>query len=126
MSTKRKTKNDVLLSNIEVIKNLLINLYTIPKQLAYISQNNKSNFSVSDTTYMKFLNEYLPKEYEQYKKNLYFKTRISKIKEVTQIYTIIEFQFYELNFTGFINGNTRLDLTVEDYKHFMIRYFKKL
>ena len=68
MSTKRKTKNDVLLSNIEVIKTLLINLYTIPKQLAYISQNNKSNFSVSDTTYMKFLNENLPKEYEQYKK----------------------------------------------------------
>lgn len=87
MSTKRKTKNDVLLSNIEVIKTLLINLYTIPKQLAYISQNNKSNFSVSDTTYMKFLNENLPKEYEQYKKNLYFKTRISKIKEVAQIYT---------------------------------------
>lgn len=126
MSTKRKTKNDILLSNIKVIKTLLINLYTIPKQLAYISQNNKSNFSVSDTTYMKFLNEYLPKEYEQYKKNLYFKTRISKIKEIAKIYTIIEFQFQELNFTGYINGNTKLELTIEDYKHFMIRYLKKL
>lgn len=39
MSTKRKTKNDILLSNIEVIKTLLINLYTIPKQH---SQNNIS------------------------------------------------------------------------------------
>lgn len=37
MSTKRKTKNDILLSNIEVINTLLINLYTIPKQH---SQNN--------------------------------------------------------------------------------------
>ena len=43
MSRKRKTKNDILLSNIEVIKTLLINLYTIQKQH---SQNNISHISV--------------------------------------------------------------------------------
>ncbi len=79
MSSK-KTKADILLSNIEVIKDLLKNLYTIPQQLNYIYENTQGKFCVSDTTYMKFLNEYLNDEYTSYKKNLYFKIRISKIK----------------------------------------------
>lgn len=78
MSTKRKTKNDILLSNIEIIKTLLINLYTIPKQLAYISQNNKSNFSVSDTTYMKFLNEYYLKSMNNIKRIYILKQEFQK------------------------------------------------
>ncbi len=122
MSSK-KTKADILLSNIEVIKDLLKNLYTIPQQLNYIYENTEGKFSVSDTTYMKFLNEYLNDEYTNYKKNLYFKIRISKIKAAVKEHPVSEVQFKRLNFDGYINGTTKLDLTVEDYNHFIIRYF---
>lgn len=122
MSSK-KTKADILLSNIEVIKDLLKNLYTIPQQLNYIYENTQGKFSVSDTTYMKFLNDHLNDEYTRYKKNLYFKIRISKIKAAVKEHPVSEVQFKRLNFDGYINGTTKLDLTVEDYNHFMIRYF---
>lgn len=122
MSSK-KTKADILLSNIEVIKDLLKNLYTIPQQLNYIYENTQGKFSVSDTTYMKFLNEHLNDEYTRYKKNLYFKIRISKIKAAVKEHPVSEVQFKRLNFDGYINGTTKLDLTVDDYNHFMIRYF---
>lgn len=125
MSSK-KTKADILLSNIEVIKDLLKNLYTIPQQLNYIYENTEGKFSVSDTTYMKFLNEHLNNEYTRYKKNLYFKIRISKIKAAVKEHPVSEVQFKMLNFDGYINGTTKLDLTVDDYNHFMIRYFEKL
>ncbi len=123
MSSK-KTKAAILLSNIEVIKDLLENLYTIPQQLNYIYENTEGKFSVSDTTYMKFLNEHLNDEYTRYKKNLYFKIRISKIKAVVKEHPVSEVQFKRLNFDGYINGTTKLDLTVDDYNHFMIRYLK--
>jgi len=123
MSSK-KTKADILLSNTEVIKNLLKNLYTIPQQLNYIYENTQGKFSVSDTTYMKFLNDHLNDEYTRYKKNLYFKIRISKIKAAVKEHPVSEVQFKRLNFDGYINGTTKLDLTVEDYNHFMIRYFE--
>lgn len=122
MSSK-KTKADILLSNIEVIKDLLKNLYTIPQQLNYIYENTEGKFSVSDTTYMKFLNDYLNDEYTRYKKNLYFKIRISKIKAAVKEHPVSEVQFKMLNFDGYINGTTKLDLTIDDYNHFMIRYF---
>lgn len=124
MSSK-KTKADILLSNIEVIKDLLKNLYTIPQQLNYIYENTQGKFSVSDTTYMKFLNDYLNDEYTRYKKNLYFKIRISKINAAVKKHPVSEVQFKSLNFDGYINGTTKLDLTIEDYNHFMIRYFEK-
>ncbi|PHO13334.1 hypothetical protein CPG38_03820 [Malaciobacter marinus] len=124
MSSK-KIKADILLSNIEVIKDLLKNLYTIPQQLNYIYENTEGKFSVSDTTYMKFLNEYLNDEYTRYKKNLYFKIRISKIKAAVKEHPVSEVQFKRLNFDGYINGTTKLNLTVEDYNHFMIKYFEK-
>lgn len=122
MSSK-KTKADILLSNIEVIKDLLKNLYTIPQQLNYIYENTQGKFSVSDTTYMKFLHDHLNDEYTRYKKNLYFKIRISKIKAAVKEHPVSEVQFKKLNFDGYINGTTKLDLTIEDYNHFMIRYF---
>lgn len=122
MSSK-KTKADILLSNIEVIKDLLKNLYTIPQQLNYIYENTEGKFSVSDTTYMKFLNEHLNNEYTRYKKNLYFKIRISKIRAAVKEHPVSEVQFKRLNFDGYINGTTKLDLTIDDYNHFMIRYF---
>lgn len=122
MSSK-KTKTDILLSNIEVIKDLLKNLYTIPQQLNYIYENTEGKFSVSDTTYMKFLNDHLNDEYTRYKKNLYFKIRISKIKAAVKEHPVSEVQFKRLNFDGYMNGTTKLDLTIEDYNHFMIRYF---
>lgn len=125
MSSK-KTKADILLSNIEVIKDLLKNLYTIPQQLNYIYENTQGKFSVSDTTYMKFLNDHLNDEYTRYKKNLYFKIRISKIKAAIKEHPVSEVQFKRLNFDGYINGTTKLDLTVDDYNHFMIRYFNDL
>lgn len=125
MSSK-KTKADILLSNIEVIKDLLKNLYTIPQQLNYIYENTQGKFSVSDTTYMKFLNDHLNDEYTRYKKNLYFKIRISKIKAALKEHPVSEVQFKRLNFDGYINGTTKLDLTVDDYNHFMIRYFNDL
>jgi len=123
--SNKKTKIDILLSNIEVIKDLLKNLYTIPQQLNYIYENTQGKFSVSDTTYMKFLNEHLNDEYTRYKKNLYFKIRISKIKAAVKEHPVSEIQFKRLNFDGYINGSTKLDLTVEDYNYFMIRYFEK-
>lgn len=126
MSSKRKTKNEILLKNIQVIKDLLKNLYSISKQLTYISQNNQSNFSVSDTTYVKFLNEYLSKEYQLYKKNLYFKTKLSQIKAATLEFKELEAQYMILNFPGYINGNTKLDLNFEDYRYFMKNYYKNL
>lgn len=113
-------------SNIEVIKDLLKNLYTIPQQLNYIYENTQGKFSVSDTTYMKFLNDHLNDEYTRYKKNLYFKIRISKIKAAVKEHPVSEVQFKKLNFDGYINGNTKLDLTIEDYNHFIIRYSKNL
>lgn len=121
--SNKKTKVDILLSNIEVIKDLLKNLYTIPQQLNYIYENTEGKFSVSDTTYMKFLNEHLRDEYTRYKKNLYFKIRISKIKAAVKEHPVSEVQFKRLNFDGYINGTTKLDLTIEDYNHFMIKYF---
>lgn len=124
MSSK-KTKADILLSNIEVIKDLLKNLYTISQQLNYIYENTQGKFSVSDTTYMKFLNEHLNYEYIRYKKNLYFKIRISRIKAAVKEHPVSEVQFKRLNFDGYINGTTKLDLTIEDYNHFMIRYFNQ-
>lgn len=120
----RKTKIETLLLNIEVIKELLKNLYTISEQLRYISTNSNNNFSVSDTTYTKFLNEYLPKEFDQHKKNQYFVAKITQIKQVIKDHPLTEVQFKKLNFSGLINGNTRLNLTIDDYIHFIIRYYK--
>lgn len=75
---------------------------------------------------MKFLNDHLNDEYTRYKKNLYFKIRISKIKAAVKEHPVSEVQFKKLNFDGYINGNTKLDLTIEDYNHFIIRYSKNL
>ena len=96
------------------------------KQCNYLYENSTNNFSVTDTTYSKFLNEYLKEEFIHHKKMVYFANRLTKIKEVEKENPIVERQFKILNFNGYINGDTKLDLTIKDYSYFMMKYYKRL
>lgn len=121
---KKRPKIDSLKYLIPSIIELMILLFPFREQLKILNRTNKK-FAVSDTTYYSFLQEFLPNEYMRFKKNTYFSGRISKIKEVLNMGLSYEQQFKFLDFSGKLNGDTVLDLKVEDYSYFIENYYNK-
>ena len=121
---RKKPKTESLKYLIPSIIELMILLFPFREQLIMLNRTNKK-FAVSDTTYYSFLQEYLPNEYMRFKKDTYFSGRISKIKEVLNMGLSYEQQFNFLDFSGKLNGNTVLDLKVEDYIYFIENYYNK-
>lgn len=122
---RKKPKVEALKYMIPSIIQLMTLLYSIKEQLFLINKINKK-FGVSDVTYYKFLQDYLPNEYLLFKKNSYFVNKISSIKNLLETTNLTyEKQFNLLAFSGKLNGNTTLDLSLEDYMFFIENYYNE-
>ncbi len=121
---KKRPSIDYLKFMIPSIIELMILLFPFREQLKMLNRTNKK-ITVSDTTYYSFLHKFLPNEYMRFSKNTYFLRRISKIKEVLNMGLSYEQQFKFLDFSGKLNGETVLDLKVEDYSYFIENYYNK-
>ncbi len=122
---RKKPKVEALKYMIPSIIQLMTLLYSFREQLILINKTSKK-FGVSDTTYYKFLQDYLPNEYLLFKKNIYFVNKISSIKNLIETTNLTyEEQFKVLDFSGKLNGNTTLDLSLDDYLFFIENYYNE-
>lgn len=118
--SSKSSKTKILLEILPSILGLMKDLHSIKKQLILV--NSFRNFKVSNETYYKFLKEYAYDEWIVFQKNLYFVNKTSKIKQARKEFANYEDQFTSLSFSGKINGNTALDLTLNDYIFFIEEY----
>jgi len=121
---RKRPKIDYLILIENEIKKLLLNLYSVSDMLSLINNANKK-FSVSDTTLLKFLKTFLYDEHTfNHKMRLiayktsYIHTLFENKKTVEEIYSIC-------SFTGKINGNTKVEISFEDFLFFIENYYKK-
>ena len=121
---KKQPKIEMLLAIKSIILTLLFNLKSVSDILVYLN-NADSKFSVSDTTLMKFLNEYAQDEYILTQKVRYFYYKINRIEELRKSTSDYKEIFRKLNLSGKINAYTTLDLTVEDFEFFWNNYYLK-
>jgi hypothetical protein len=122
---RNKPKVEALKYMIPSIIQLMTLLYSFREQLILINRTSKK-FGVSDTTYYKFLQDYLPNEYLLFKKNSYFVSKLSRIKNLIDTTNLTyEKQFKALNFSGKLNGHTTLNISIEDYMFFIENYYNK-
>ena len=121
---KKQPKIEMLLAIKSIILTLLFNLKSVSDILVYLN-NADSKFSVSDTTLMKFLNEYAQDEYILTQKVRYFYYKINRIEELRKSTSDYKEIFRKLNLSGKINAYTTLVLTVEDFEFFWNNYYLK-
>jgi alpha-galactosidase len=121
----RKKPKIVLLNKIsESVKLLLKNLYPISEQLIILNNALDKKSSISENTYLKYLKSDLNKDYNKYKKNIFFAKRIDEIDELVRLFDNIEEQFNNLKTKTFNSGKMKFDLTIEDYLLFYNEYYK--
>lgn len=125
IALRRKPKIELLKAISNSIQLLFNNLYSVTEQLIIINNSLNKKLSISETTYLKFLNENMQNEYLRYKKNRYFASKFNLIKKVSTQYKEVESQYMNLDLSGVINGNTRLDLSLDDYIFFIKNFFEK-
>ena len=80
IGAKKQPKMEFLQSITDVIELLFDNLYSVNEQLYLINTIDK-NFSLTDTSYFKFLNTYFKDEYTVLKKNRLLVSKIKIIKD---------------------------------------------
>ena len=96
---------------------LLDSLYNFTEQL-YLINTIKKKTKVSEPTYSKFLQKFLPDEHILHKKNRFFASKLPGIKELVAAYpNQPETQFKHLPI------NTKLPTTLDDYKFFLDKYY---
>jgi len=123
--TKKKSpKSDVLFEVKDLLKEMLVELYSISDILEALN-SKKGGFSVSDTTLKKFLNLYLADEYLLNQKMRYFYYKIFSIDKLYEKGFSEKEIFFELGFgkKGRINKHIKLDLSVEDFSFFFENYY---
>lgn len=122
----RQPKIEYLVSIKSAIVLMLKQLYSVSDQIGLINKFDRKN-SVSDTTFVKFLNSHLRDEYLRSKKMRYFSSKLSVIKESIEKNQVDDFesQFNSMNLSGKINGNTTILLSVSDYVYFIDNYYNK-
>jgi len=118
IGAKKQPKMEFLKSIIDVVELLFKNLYSVGEQLYLINTIDK-NFSLTDTTYFKFLNTYLGNEYIILKKNRLF---VSKIKFIKEVFSLFPDNF-EKQFDLLGDFAKKYDLTLEDYVSFLNNYY---
>lgn len=115
---RKRPKMDFLNSISEVILELFDNLLSVSDQIYLINTINKK-FSVTDTTYLKFVNEYLAEEYAFYRKNRVFAVSIHKIRNaITRYPASAKIQF------SAVFGDSQ-DVSVDDYLTFLKTYYSE-
>lgn len=125
IALRRKPKIELLKAISSSIQLLFNHLYSVTEQLIIINNSLNKKLSISETTYLKFLNENMQNEYLRYKKNRYFASKFNSIKKISSQYKEVESQYMNLDLSGVINGNTRLDLSLDDYIYFLKNFFEK-
>ena len=115
---RRRPKVDFLQTISELIVLLLDNLFTVSDQV-YLLNSIDKKFSVSDTTYVKFLSENLKEEYEHFRKNRLFALNIRKIKNAIELYPASQL----IQFSAVYGSNNSVSL--EDYELFIRNYYSK-
>lgn len=125
IALRKKPKIELLKAISNSIQLLFNNLYSVTEQLIIINNSLNKRISISETTYLKFLNENMKDEYLRYKKNRYFASKFNLIKECVSKINGVEAQYMSLDLTGVINGYTKLDLYLEDYIYFVKNYYEK-
>jgi hypothetical protein len=111
----KNPKNYVLIHISEYIQLMLEQLYPLSEQMDWINSMDK-DFSISDTTYYKFLKEHLARPHSIHKKNMAF---FAKKLEILQL---IE-KFPNQNEVQFKHLEPDINASLEDYKHFINRYY---
>ncbi len=115
---KKKPKMDYLIQLSDIILFLMNNLYSASDQLYLINSINKK-VSVTDTTYLKFLNLYLKNEYQILKKNRLFVSKVNLIKKNIELYPDDLNMQYKL----LLEFCERKNLSFDDYKFFIKNYY---
>lgn len=118
IGAKKQPKMEFLKSIIDVIELLFDNLYSVNEQLYLINTVDKK-FSLTDTTYFKFLNTYLKDEYIILKKNRFCVSKIKFIKEVNSLFP----DNIKKQFDLFTDFTLKHELSFEDYENFLSKYF---
>ncbi len=111
---------EFLKSIIDVIELLFDNLYSVREQLYLINTIDK-NFSLTDTTYFKFLNTYLKDEYIVLKKNRLLVSKIKIIKEAHDMFPNNPRKQFDL----LDDFSTKHEISFEDYTNFLDCYYLK-
>lgn len=120
IGAKKRPKMEFLKSITDVIELLFDNLYCVREQLYFINAIDK-NFSLTDTTYFKFLNTYLKDEYIVLKKNRLLVSKIKIIKEAHDAFPNNPRKQFDLLNDFF----TKHEISFEDYKIFLDCYYLK-
>jgi len=113
----KNPKNYVLVHIADYIKLLLEHLYPLSEQMHLINNIDK-NFSISDTTYYKFLKEHLFDAHSVHKKNMVF---FAKKIEIAQLFERFPNQ-YKAQFEH-LNLGINENVSYEDYIYFIKRYY---
>ncbi|MDQ1341033.1 MAG: hypothetical protein QG567_2191, partial [Campylobacterota bacterium] len=113
----KRPKIDFLISISEAIVLLLEHLYPLSEQIQLINNIDKS-FSISDTTYYRFLKEHLFDSYELHRKNRFFAAKTIEIKRLIGVFP----DQYEAQYNH-LSLNTKESVTLADYLHFINHYY---
>lgn len=120
IGAKKRPKMEFLKSITDVIELLFDNLYSVNEQLYLINTIDK-NFSLTDTTYFKFLNTYLKDEYIVLKKNRLLVSKIKIIKEAHDVFPNSTRKQFDL----LDDFSTKHEISFEDYTNFLDCYYLK-
>lgn len=120
IGAKKRPKMEFLMSITDVIELLFDNLYSVSEQLYLINTIDK-NFSLTDTTYFKFLNTYLKDEYIVLKKNRLLVSKIKTIKEAHDVFPNSTRKQFDL----LDDFSTKHEISFEDYTTFLDCYYLK-
>lgn len=120
IGAKKRPKMEFLKSITDVIELLFDNLYSVSEQLYLINTIDK-NFSLTDTTYFKFLNTYLKDEYIVLKKNRLLVSKIKIIKDAHDAFPNSPRKQFDL----LDDFSTKHEISFEDYTNFLDCYYLK-
>ncbi len=120
IGAKKQPKMEFLQSITDVIRLLFDNLYSVSEQLYLINTIDK-NFSLTDTTYFKFLNTYFKDEYTVLKKNRLLVSKIKIIKEAQEAFPNNPRKQFDL----LDDFSTKHEISFEDYTNFLDYYYLK-
>ncbi len=120
IGAKKQPKMEFLQSITDVIRLLFDNLYSVSEQLYLINTIDK-NFSLTDTTYFKFLNTYFKEEYTVLKKNRLLVSTIKIIKEAQEAFPNNPRKQFDL----LDDFSTKHEISFEDYTNFLDYYYLK-
>lgn len=120
IGSRKQPKMEFLKTITDVIELLFDNLYSVSEQLYLINTVDK-NFSLTNTTYFKFLNTYLKDEYIVLKKNRLLASKIRLISDGYDVFPNNPIKQFERLDDFF----TKHEINFLDYTNFLETYYIK-